>query len=89
MFARVLAQEQNDADHPVKVISMAPGVVETTMQEKIRSKTAREFPNIDKFIKLKEENKLFDPAFVAQKVVGSVLHNPEIKQGEEIDIREY
>lgn len=89
MFAKVLAVEQKDAENPVKVVSVAPGVVETSMQETIRSKTTRDFPNIDKFIKLKQENKLFEPAFVAKKVAGSILHNDKIKQGAEIDIREY
>lgn len=89
MFSKVLAQEQQEAEHPVKVISLAPGVVETTMQETIRSKTKEAFPNIDKFIALKKENKLYTPGFVAKKISRHILNNPDIGQGEEIDIRSY
>jgi len=87
MFSKVLAEEQAGAEHPVKVISLAPGVVETTMQETIRSKTKNEFPNIDKFISLKKENKLYKPVFVAKKIKEEMLQNDKIKQGAEIDIR--
>lgn len=87
MFSRVLAEEQKDADNPVKVISLAPGVVETSMQKTIRSKSPEEFPNIDKFISLKKENKLYDPDFVARKIKEEIIHNDKIKQGEELDIR--
>ncbi|MCF8309641.1 MAG: (S)-benzoin forming benzil reductase [Bacteroidales bacterium] len=87
MFSRVLAEEQAEAENPVKVISLAPGVVETTMQETIRGKTKEEFPNLDKFISLKKENKLYDPAFVARKIREEIIHNNKIKQGEELDIR--
>lgn len=87
MFSKVLAEEQAEAEYPVKVISLAPGVVETTMQETIRSKTKNEFPNIDKFILLKKENKLYKPVFVAKKIKEEVLQNGKIKQGTEIDIR--
>lgn len=87
MFSRVLAEEQKDADNPVKVISLAPGVVETAMQKTIRSKSPEEFPNIDKFISLKKENKLYDPDFIARKIKEEIIHNDKIKQGEELDIR--
>ncbi|MCF8231069.1 MAG: (S)-benzoin forming benzil reductase [Bacteroidales bacterium] len=87
MFSRVLAEEQKEAENPVKVISLAPGVVETSMQETIRSKSAEEFPNIDKFISLKKENKLYDPAFVARKIREEIIYNDRIRQGDEIDIR--
>ncbi len=87
MFSKVLAQEQQKADYPVKIVSLAPGVVETTMQETIRSKTKEEFPNIDKFIALKKDNKLYEPAFVARKIKNHILGNVNIEQGGEIDIR--
>ena len=66
MFAGCLAAEQQDQAHPVQVVSLAPGVVDTAMQDYIR--TQDDMPGVERFIQYKEENKLWSPAFVADKI---------------------
>ncbi len=89
MFSKVLAEEQKSAKHPAKVISLAPGVVETDMQRTIRSKNKEQFPNIDKFIELKEKGILSSTKQVGETIVSTILDNPKIKNGEEIDLRNF
>lgn len=89
MFSKVLAEEQQSAMHPAKVISLAPGVVETGMQRTIRSKNKDQFPNIDKFIELKEKDILSNAKNVGETIVNTILDNHKIKNGEEIDLRTF
>jgi len=89
MFSKVLAEEQKSAKHPAKVISLAPGVVETDMQRTIRSKNKEQFPNIDKFIELKEKGVLSSTKQVGETIVSTILDNSRIKNGEEIDLRTF
>ena len=89
MFSKVLAEEQSMQKHPAKVVSLAPGVVETEMQRTIRSKNENQFPNIDKFIELKEKGILYTTDHVGQTIVQEILGNKDIKNGAEIDLRDY
>lgn len=89
MFSKVLAEEQKSVKHPAKVVSLAPGVVETDMQRTIRSKNKVQFPNIDKFIELKEKGILSSAKQVGKTIAGAILDNPRIKNGEEIDLRTF
>ncbi|MEL6841684.1 MAG: SDR family NAD(P)-dependent oxidoreductase [Bacteroidota bacterium] len=81
MHAQVLAEEQKEQTQPVKVLALAPGVVDTFMQDLIRDQSAEKFPMLDKFIELKEEGQLVSPQDVAQKIValfGSEEYGEEV-----------
>jgi len=89
MFSKVLAEEQKSAKHPAKVISLAPGVVETDMQKTIRSKDDTQFPNLDKFIELKEKGLLSTTEKVGITIANTIVNNAKIENGAEIDLRTY
>lgn len=87
MFTRCVATEQESKESPVKILSIAPGVVDTDMQEQIRNTDKENFPHVDRFIKLKEEGKLLSPDFVAEKIIG-LLFVEDFAQGAVLDIKE-
>jgi benzil reductase ((S)-benzoin forming) len=87
MLTRTIAEEQYNAINPVKLVSFAPGVVETKMQEEIRNSNERDFILKDKFVKLKENGQLLAPEDVA-KVIARNIFNDNISQGAIIDVRE-
>ena len=68
MFARTLAVEQEEKDHPIRVVSLAPGVVDTAMQGEIREQSEENMPGVQRFIDFKVNNQLFAPDFVAQRI---------------------
>ncbi len=68
MFSEVLAVE-NQKDHSdLKVISFAPGIVDTNMQERIRDASKEDFSRLDEFVEYKKENMLLSPEKVAEKL---------------------
>ena len=69
MLSRTIGMEQRDLPNPVRIFSLAPGIVDTNMQKTIRGKSKEQFPLRDKFDKLYEENKLSKPDEVAKKII--------------------
>ena len=87
MLTKVVAEEQFHSINPVKVVSFAPGVVETTMQTEIRQASEEDFKQRKKFVELKSSGKLLNPQDVA-KVIVENLFNENIPQGAIIDVRD-
>lgn len=64
-YTRVLAQE-----HPnVRAASLAPGVIDTSMQETIRSSRADDFPNVARFVEMHEQGQLSPPEVTAGHII--------------------
>mgnify|MGYP006274846701 CR=1 FL=1 len=77
MFVRVIDDEQQDVkNNPVKVFSVAPGVVDTEMQDEIREVEPENFRELDRFVQLKKNGQLVKPTDVAKKYV-DIMNNPE------------
>ncbi|UUZ86870.1 SDR family NAD(P)-dependent oxidoreductase [Paenibacillus sp. P26] len=55
MLTRCISTEQQDQTFPARAVSIAPGVVDTGMQELIRSTPPDRFPQVDRFVRLKEQ----------------------------------
>ena len=70
----------------VRVLSVAPGTVDTDMQATLRSVSEDEFPNRQKFIDLHEAGKLTDPEDVARDIWG--LLDRGLDNGSVLDLRE-
>ncbi|PKM48896.1 MAG: short-chain dehydrogenase [Firmicutes bacterium HGW-Firmicutes-7] len=87
MFTRCVALEQEKEEFPVKIISFAPGIIDTDMQNEIRQASIKYFSQLDKFIGLKENGSLMSVDFVADKVI-DLLDDIEFIQGGVIDIRD-
>ncbi|MBS2969221.1 (S)-benzoin forming benzil reductase [Metabacillus sp. KIGAM252] len=85
-FSRCIAEEQKHRENGIKCVSIAPGVVDTSMQEHIRSLEEGRFPQQAKFIKLKKEGKLYSPTFAAEKLL-TVLFDDQFGSEVIMDIR--
>lgn len=85
MFTQVAALEQqkrqDHVDHrPVRFYALAPGVVDTRMQDTIRQVDARQFSTLDKFLSLKQNNELSDPAQVSAQFFHLIQHPEQFKE---------
>ncbi|RPI16267.1 MAG: SDR family NAD(P)-dependent oxidoreductase [Ignavibacteriae bacterium] len=74
MFSQVVAEEQKITGGDFKIFSVAPGVVDTKMQEQLRKTDKNEFSRVDDFIEYKEKGKLYEPEFVAS-VFADIINN--------------
>ena len=83
----VRSNRRSRKEYPVKIVSFAPGVVDTNMQAQIRETNKEDFTNLDRFIALKEEGKLLSPEYVA-KAIRNLLEAEDFPQGEVIRIDE-
>ncbi len=72
----------------IRVLSITPGVVATSMQERIRSTDARNFPQVERFRRLHEEGALEDPEAVARRF-WAVLDDDEVPSGTVLDLRDH
>ncbi|WP_373397129.1 SDR family NAD(P)-dependent oxidoreductase [Algoriphagus halophilus] len=66
MFTLVAAKENKSKNF--HFYSLAPGIVDTGMQGKIRESNESDFPEVEKFKAFKEEGKLVSPKEVAEKI---------------------
>ena len=82
MISRVVDMEQQvRSEHPLdnihkgfKVFSIAPGVVDTEMQEGIRAAKKEDFSRLDDFISYKVNQQLSDPKTISEKYI-KLLNN--------------
>ena len=66
-FSEALSLEE--ADRGLRVYAVAPGLVDTAMQQAIRASTAENFPQVEKFHQMKAQNQFNSPAFVASELL--------------------
>lgn len=86
MYTRVVNAEHRE--HGVQAISLAPGVVDTGMQEAIRSSSADSFPALARFQDLKASGKLSSPEDVARRIL-ALTERDDFGHTEIDDIRNY
>lgn len=73
LFSETVLQELKERNHlNWHVFSIAPGVVDTKMQETIRSSNPKDFLNHNKFIELKLNNELSESYKVADLLYGII-----------------
>jgi len=87
MLFKTIQDEQQDFDHPFKIYSIAPGVVDTEMQDEIREVDHKHFRELDRFIRLKNEGKLSDPQAVGKKFA-EIIDHPEKYPEALMDLRD-
>jgi benzil reductase ((S)-benzoin forming) len=77
MFSRVVAEELSlSGKKNIRVFSVAPGIVDTAMQEEIRKASAKDFSRIQQFVDYKITEQLAHPDLTAGKLL-SILDLPE------------
>jgi benzil reductase ((S)-benzoin forming) len=69
MLSEVAATEEKIRNRGFRIFSVAPGIADTEMQEKIRNAKQIDFSTVEKFQKYKEDGMLPDPAAIAQKYI--------------------
>lgn len=73
MFTETAAMEQATMETNNTIIAFSPGVMDTEMQNTIRSSSKGAFKEVDNFKELKEKNLLVQPDVVAGALVELVL----------------
>jgi NAD(P)-dependent dehydrogenase (short-subunit alcohol dehydrogenase family) len=68
-FSRALALEQAALPNGAKVVSLAPGVIDTGMQRTLREADPQRFPEQARFAQLKSQGQLDTPAQAAAKLL--------------------
>ncbi|MAD98075.1 MAG: short-chain dehydrogenase [Flavobacteriaceae bacterium] len=86
MMTRTIALEQEGLANGVNCMSIYPGVVDTNMQTQIRSTSIEDFKNVDRFIGLKQNNELYTPEYVGQRIY-EMDHGQQLNNGDILDIR--
>jgi benzil reductase ((S)-benzoin forming) len=89
MIASVGKLEQNlpGATSNFKFFSVAPGIVDTQMQDEIRNASQFSFGEVGKFIGYKKNNKLLSPNSVAAKILGLIENSDKVSETI-LDLRE-
>jgi NAD(P)-dependent dehydrogenase (short-subunit alcohol dehydrogenase family) len=68
-LARAVALEEASVPNGARVVSLAPGVIDTDMQVQLRSASAERFPERERFVGMKTGGLLMSPALAASKVL--------------------
>jgi NAD(P)-dependent dehydrogenase (short-subunit alcohol dehydrogenase family) len=72
-FTRCVALEEALKTHGAKVCSLAPGVIDTAMQEQLRAADSAAFPDQSGFLQLKTSGSLTSPEEAARRVLGVLM----------------
>lgn len=68
-FSRAVALEEEGAPNGARIVSLAPGVIDTDMQVQMRGTDASLFPDQGRFARLKADGQLTSPADAAARVL--------------------
>lgn len=63
------AVQLEEAEQGLRVYALAPGIVDTDMQSRIRSTPRERFPMVDKFQQLKDAERFNSPTYVARELL--------------------
>jgi benzil reductase ((S)-benzoin forming) len=87
-FIRALALEQEAAPQPFIPVNVDPGVVDTEMQALIRSTSPADFPELERFLRLKDQGLLIPPDKVAAAIV-RILERESLSFGGRYETSKY
>lgn len=80
MMTMVAAKEQEQMKGEFNILAIAPGIVDTQMQDKIREQSKKDFPEVERFIKYKENKELANPAITAEKLIAAIENAGKSKE---------
>jgi NAD(P)-dependent dehydrogenase (short-subunit alcohol dehydrogenase family) len=84
-YAEVVSVEQGTR---ARIVAVAPGVINTPMQETIRNADSKRFPVLDTFVQLHQQGALAQPAHVAEQLL-SFIEDDSFGQKTIDDIRQH
>jgi benzil reductase ((S)-benzoin forming) len=68
-YTRCVALDEARLAHGARIVSLAPGVIDTDMQSDLRASDPHSFPDHASFVQLKEQGALTSPADAARRVL--------------------
>jgi NAD(P)-dependent dehydrogenase (short-subunit alcohol dehydrogenase family) len=86
-YSRVVALDEVLRPHPARIVSLAPGVIDTDMQGELRVAEAAGFPEQSNFIQLKASGQLPAPDAAAARVL-AYLARPDFGSQPVADVRD-
>jgi benzil reductase ((S)-benzoin forming) len=88
MFSQTVAEEQKITGGDFKIFSVAPGVVDTKMQETLRNTSKEDFSRVKDFIQYKKKGTLATPEYVAS-VYKKIIDNADEIEDVVFSVNEY
>jgi NAD(P)-dependent dehydrogenase (short-subunit alcohol dehydrogenase family) len=73
-MSRCVALEEAEHPYGAKVVSLAPGVIDTDMQVHLRRASALHFPDHERFVALHTQGHLSSPEQAAKRVLAYLAH---------------
>ena len=86
-FTRCVALEEALKTRGAKVCSLAPGVIDTAMQQQLRAADSAEFPDQASFLNLQASGSLASPEDAAQRVL-AILMREDFGRNPVADVRD-
>lgn len=87
MMSKVAAEEQTKYfKNPARIFSVAPGIVDTQMQDEIRAVSEEAFKDVERFKNYKQTNALSSPESVAEKLL-KIIDSPDDFSEVILDVR--
>ncbi len=81
MFSQVFQKElEIKGKNHIKVFAMAPGIIDTGMQQDIRKADKEHFADIDRFLEYKNKGDLSSPEEVAKKIKSFILKSADYNE---------
>ncbi len=89
MYSEVVGQEQDilSSEHPIKILSVAPGLVNTKMQDDIREVPKANFSRLEDFYDYHKNSELISPDDVAKKIM-KIIDDPDAFEQVVISVRD-
>lgn len=87
MFSKVLQEESNINKTNIKVLSIAPGIIDTEMQQQIRSADTASFSKINRFVEYKKNGDLASAEETAKKII-RFINEPNLSKDVVCSVRE-
>lgn len=89
MYTKTVALEEENLKTGHKIINFNPGVMDTSMQEQIRSTDETSFKDVEVFRSYKKNNILNDTDIVAGILVDIITDEVSIENGKTYDVKDY
>lgn len=86
-FSRVTALDEARRPRGAKIVSLAPGVIDTAMQTQLRAADAAGFPDKQRFVDLHAKSQLASPEGAATRVL-AYLARPDFGNNPVADVRD-
>lgn len=86
-FSRCTALDEARRPHGARIVSLAPGVIDTDMQVQLRAGNPDEFPDLNRFIQLKTGGQLSSPENAATQVL-AYLQRADFGDNPVADVRD-